>query len=399
MAFALSQTPTAGTGTISVAAGSGAVAGVGTNFSGQALNGRIIIVGRVNFLVTQVASNAAMTISPAPVTDIVGQTFTFVNNGTQINHTGTDTSLAGLAAMPGVLALTIGQQTVYKLGMLRLAQPTTGANLTYNANSEGLAWHAEVSPFEISTGAGRTITMTGARADGTFTGNFYPRAIADPRNGSDFLPSASIFSMSTGTLNATGVWFDANTTQEFTGTVNITDCKWTNTGKTCNFRLNSTSINVNGLALHGANLTLIANPASLNGVKFFNSIYVPVSLPATTEANPRVHSDWDFQGVLPLLNNFGGNPNFTEFVNFANWDGFRVGTNAVLNLAMKFTKQVSFLVKDGAGANLQDCVVYRLDTNNGNRTFYAANEHTILTTAANGTASGKIFAQVGRLPA
>lgn len=398
MTFALSATPTAGTGTISVAAGSGAVTGVGTNFSGQALNGRIIIVGRINFLVTAVASNTAMTVSPAPVTDIVADSFTFVNNGTSINQTGTDTSLAGLAALPGVLVLNIGQQTIYKLGMFRLNQSASGANLTYNANAEGLAWHPNITAPEVQSNSGRTITITGARTDGTYTANFYPRAMAMPRTGSTFLPAQSAIALATGTLNSTGVWFDVNTVEEFTGTVNITDCKWTVTPQTANVRLNSPSININGLDLYGGNLTLIQAPARLDGVRFYNASYTPVSLPATTEANPRTHSNWDFQGALPILNNFGGNNNFTEFVNLGNWDGFRVATNTVLNLAVKLTKQIEVTVKDGNGVAVPDAVVYRLDTNNGSRTFYAADEHLVLTANSSGAVAGKILAQVGRLP-
>jgi hypothetical protein len=98
------------------------------------------------------------------------------------------------------------------------------------------------------------------------------------------------------------------------------------------------------------------------------------------------------------MNNFSGNANYVEFVNFGDWAGFKLATNSAVNMAARFAKAVSVSVLDSASAPITGAIVYRLDTNNGSRTHYAADEHFIQTTAA-GAASGKILALVGRLPA
>lgn len=108
MAFILSQTPTAGTGTISISAYSTNVTGVGTNFTGQALLNKIILINGHNALVTAVASATSMTINRAPSFGRSGVPFSFVNNGTTINQTGTDANPSGLAAITGVFNLVDG---------------------------------------------------------------------------------------------------------------------------------------------------------------------------------------------------------------------------------------------------------------------------------------------------
>jgi hypothetical protein len=162
--------------------------------------------------------------------------------------------------------------------------------------------------------------------------------------------------------------------------------------------MNSGNINVNGMDLHNMPLTLISQAGSLNGLRFYNSGYTPVSLPARTPTNPRIYTDWNFQGKEPLMNNFSGNANYVEFVNFGDWAGFRLATNSAVNMAARFVKNVSVNVIDTLGAGITDAIVYRLDTNNGSRTHYATDEHFIETTAS-GLASGKILALIGRLPA
>jgi hypothetical protein len=67
-------------------------------------------------------------------------------------------------------------------------------------------------------------------------------------------------------------------------------------------------------------------------------------------------------------------------------------------MAARFVKNVSVNVLDTLGAGIAGAIVYRLDTNNGSRTHYATDEHFIQTTAS-GVATGRILAQIGRLPA
>jgi hypothetical protein len=400
MAFGFSTTPGIGVGTISIARNSTTVTGVGTNFQSPSLVNQIILVNGFNSRVTAVASATSMTIVSAPTYDITGETFSFVTAATNINQTGTDTDPSGLSALLGVRTSRVGIQAVYDLGCLRLATTGAAAVFSYDANRHCIVWNNQIVQPELTNGSGRTITITGARTDGTYTAPFYPRALAFPRTipvNSTFLPALRPL-INNGTLNFSGVWIDANQVQEIGGTANFTDIKWSATDQQANFRAASGNLNVNGMDLHNMPLTLTASAGSLNGMRFFNSGYTPVSLPAVAPTNPRIYTNWNFQGSLPLMNNFSNNANYVEFVNFGDWAGFRLATNAAVNMAARFAKAVSVNVIDTLGAGITGAIVYRLDTNNGSRTHYAADEHFIQTTAS-GAASGKILALVGRLPA
>ena len=401
MAFGLSTTAGVGVGTISIARNGTTVTGVGTNFTSPSLVNQIILVNGFNSRVTAVASATSMTIVSAPTYDITGETFRFVTASTVINQTGADTDPSGLSELLGVRTSRVGIQAVYDLGCLRLATTGAAATFSYDANLHCIVWSNQVVQPELTNGAGRIITATGARTDGTYTAPFYPRALAMPRvlpsGDSSFLPARRAI-VNNGTLNFSGVWIDANQVQEIGGTANFTDVKWSATNQAANFRMNSGNINVNGMDLHNMPLTLISQAGSLNGLRFYNSGYTPVSLPARAPTNPRIYTDWNFQGKEPLMNNFSGNANYVEFVNFGDWAGFRLATNSAVNMAARFTKAVSVNVIDTLGAGITDAIVYRLDTNNGSRTHYATDEHFIETTAS-GLANGKILALVGRMPA
>ena len=401
MAFAFSTTPGVGVGTISIARNSNTVIGVGTNFQSPSLVNQIILVNGFNSRVTAVASATSMTINRVPSFEITGDTFSFVTAATVINQTGADTDPSGLSAILGVNTYRVGIQAVYDLGVLRLALTGAAAVFSYDANRHCIVWNNQVSAIELTIGSGRTLTITGARTDGTYTAPFYPRALAMPRvlpaGDSTYLPAHRSV-LNSGTLNISGVWFDTNQVAELGGTANITECKWSATDQQANFRMNSGNININGMDLLNMPLTLIAQAGSLNGLRFYNSGYTPVSLPARTPTNPRIYTDWNFLGSLPLMNNFSGNANYVEFVNFGDWAGFKLATNSAVNMAARFTKAVSVNVLDTLGAGITGAIVYRLDTNNGSRVTYTADEHFIQTTAS-GLASGKILALIGRLPA
>jgi hypothetical protein len=401
MAFAFSTTPGVGVGTISIARNSTTVTGVGTNFQSPSLVNQIILVNGFNSRVTAVASATSMTINRVPSFEITGDTFSFVTAATVINQTGADTDPSGLSALLGVNTYRVGIQAVYDLGVLRLSLSGAAAVFSYDANRHCIVWNNQVSAIELTIGSGRTLTITGARTDGTYTAPFYPRALAMPRvlpaGDSTFLPAHRSV-INSGTVNFSGIWIDGNQVQEMGGTANFTDIKWSTSDQQANYRMNSGNININGMDLLNMPLTLIAQAGSLNGLRFYNSGYTPVSLPARTPTNPRIYTDWNFLGALPLMNNFSGNANYVEFVNFGDWAGFKLATNAAVNMAARFAKAVSVNVIDTLGAGITGAIVYRLDTNNGSRVTYTADEHFIQTTAS-GAASGKILALIGRLPA
>jgi hypothetical protein len=400
MAFAFSTTPGVGVGTISIAKNGTAVTGVGTNFTSPSLVGQIILVNGFNSRVTAVASATAMTIVSAPTYEITGESFSFVTGATQINQTGADTDPSGLAALLGVKVTRVGIQAVYDLGCMRLATTGAAAVFSYDANLHCIVWNNQITQPEFTNGAGRTVTITGARTDGTYTAPFYPRAMAMPRvlpGDSTFIPARRSV-VNNGILNWSGIWIDSNQVQEMGGTANFTEVKWSCTNQQANYRMNSGGININGMDLYNMPLTLIAAAGSLNGMRFYNSGYTPVSLPAVAPGSPRIYTNWNFQGSLPLMNNFSGNANYVEFVNFGDWAGFKLATNSAVNMAARFTKAVTVSVLDSLGVGITGAIVYRLDTNNGSRVTYTADEHFIQTTAS-GAASGKILALIGRLPA
>jgi hypothetical protein len=400
MAFAFSTTATSGVGTISIAKNGSTVTGVGTNFQSPSLVNQIILVNGFNSRVTAVASATSMTINRVPSYEITGETFSFVTAATVINQSGADTDPSGLSALLGVNTYRVGIQAVYDLGVLRLALTGSAAVFSYDANRHCIVWNNQVSAIELTIGSGRTLTITGARTDGTYTAPFYPRALAMPRvlpaGDSTYLPAHRSV-LNSGTLNISGVWFDTNQVAELGGTANITECKWSATDQQANFRMNSGNININGMDLLNMPLTLIAQAGSLNGMRFYNSGYTPVSLPARTPTNPRIYTDWNFLGALPLMNNFSSNANYVEFVNFGDWAGFKLATNSAVNMAARFSKNVSVNVINTLGVGITDAIVYRLDTNNGSRVTYTADENFIQSTVS-GVATGRILALIGRLP-
>jgi hypothetical protein len=401
MAFSFSTTAGVGVGTISIARNSTTVTGVGTNFQSPSLVNQIILVNGFNSRVTAVASATSMTINRVPSFEITGDTFSFVTAATVINQTGADTDPSGLSALLGVNTYRVGIQAVYDLGVLRLALTGSAATFSYDANRHCIVWSNQVSAIELTIGSGRTLTITGARTDGTYTAPFYPRALAMPRvlpaGDSTFLPAHRSL-VNSGVLNISGVWLDTNQVDDLGGTATITECKWSSTDQQANFRLSAANVTINGLDLHNMPLTLLQSGTALNGIRFYNSGYTPVSLPAVAATNPRVYTDWNFLGALPLMNNFSGNANYVEFRNFGDWAGFKLATNSAVNMAARFVKNVSVNVIDTLGAGVTGAIVYRLDTNNGSRVTYTADEHFIQTTAS-GVATGRILAQIGRLPA
>jgi hypothetical protein len=402
MAFAFSVTPTAGTGTISIAKNGATVTGVGTNFQSPSLVGQIILVNGFNSRVTAVASATSMTINRVPSYEITGEAFSFVAGTASIDQSGADTDPSGLSALIGVNTYRVGIQAVYDLGVMRLRTVGAAAVFSYDANRHCIVWSNQITAPEFTNGSGRTTTITGARTDGTYTAPFYPRAMAMPRvlpaGDSTYLPAHRSV-LNSGTLNFSGIWIDANQVQEMGGTANFTEVKWSCTDQQANFRFNSGGITINGIDLHNMPLTLIAAAAALNGLRFYNSGYTPVSLPGVAAGSPRIYTNWNFLGSLPLMNNFGSGANYVEFVNFGDWAGFKLATNSAVNMAARFTKAVTVSVLDSVGVGITGAIVYRLDTNNGNRvTYYLTDEHFIQTTVS-GAASGKILALVGRLPA
>jgi hypothetical protein len=403
MAFAFSTTAGVGVGTISIAKNGNTVTGVGTNFTSPSLVNQIILVNGFNSRVTAVASATSMTINRVPSYDITGESFSFVTAATVINQTGADTDPSGLSALLGVNTYRVGIQAVYDLGVLRLSLSGAAAVFSYDANRHCIVWSNQVAASELTIGSGRTLTITGARTDGTYTAPFYPRALAMPRvlpaGDSTYLPAHRSI-VNSGILNISGTWFDTNQVADLGGTATITNCKWSATDQQANFRMSAANITINGLDLHNMPLTLLQSAAlgALSGLRFYNSGYTPVSLPSVAPSNPRIYTDWNFLGALPLMNNFSGNANYVEFVNFGNWDGFRLASNSAVNMAARFTKAVSVNVIDTLGAGITGAIVYRLDTNNGSRVTYTADENFIQTTAS-GVASGKILALIGRLPA
>jgi hypothetical protein len=189
MAFAFSTTPTIGVGTISIARNSNTVTGVGTDFTSPSLVGQIILVNGFNSRVTAVASATSMTINRVPNYEITSEIFSFVAGNVNINQTGSDTNLTGLASLLGVNTLKVGNQTIYDLGVLRLSLSGASGTLSYTSENECIVFAPQIVAPELTIGAGRILEITGVRTDGTYTNSYYQRALGMPRAGSTFLPA------------------------------------------------------------------------------------------------------------------------------------------------------------------------------------------------------------------
>lgn len=107
MAYTISNTTQ--TGTVSVAAGGVVVTGVGTNFGAGSVGFALVVGSQWGFIRT-VSSATSCTLDRPFATAVTGQAFAFA---TGVNQTGTDTSLAGLDGLAGVMRLSQGDGFLY----------------------------------------------------------------------------------------------------------------------------------------------------------------------------------------------------------------------------------------------------------------------------------------------
>lgn len=105
MAYALVSTT--GSGTVTIAANSRNVTGSGAAFT-SALIGRIFFVGSQWGIVASVTDTATLTLDRPFLTGVSGAAWGHAATNANITQSGTDASLAALAAVPGVLSSTRG---------------------------------------------------------------------------------------------------------------------------------------------------------------------------------------------------------------------------------------------------------------------------------------------------
>jgi len=154
MAFALGTTT--GAGTITIAAGSTVVTGVGTNF--QTTNvGAILVVGSQWGVITSRASTTSVTLDRAFATAVTGSAYTISANIPVITQTGTDTSLSTLTGVPGVTVST-------NLWTITSATLVINGSLTINRLTNRLRF---LNPANLVTSATTPPTLT-IGATGTF---------------------------------------------------------------------------------------------------------------------------------------------------------------------------------------------------------------------------------------
>ena len=320
----------------------------------------------------------------------------FSLNNNIITQTGTDNNLAGLGNITGVTTLLRGGKTLYNLGTRKLS---VAGNLSYNAVTQALVFAPNATEFELTINAGARLFADGRVTLGTETFSSHTDAIIFGRVGiTTFQPSERTIE-NNGILELNGVSVDADTVQNITGTFLPTDVIYRNRGfEPRNFRLNSTNHQVDGLRLENANLTIITEPQTLNGVALVNSQITWVGLSANTPQAPRIYADYSSIGQTPGFSSFT-NAFYAELQDYADWDGIRMGKNNNNPFYLRFTKAINITYKTLAGSNIEGATLFVPDNNNGSRdAAYPADEPVLAVTDAQGNATGRRLIFIARQP-
>jgi hypothetical protein len=186
MAFALGTT--AGAGTISIAAGSTVVTGVGTNF--QAANvGAIIVIGSQWGVIATRTSTTSITIDRPFTTAVTASAYQISANIPVITQTGTDTSLSTLTGVPGV---TVSPSTISIIYTITSATLVVSGSLIYDRLLNRLRFLNSASILKGST------SLPAMRITGTFN-----NSVSQSINGYSFnSPSYALLFESNPTVNS-----------------------------------------------------------------------------------------------------------------------------------------------------------------------------------------------------
>ena len=313
-----------------------------------------------------------------------------------IFQTGTETSLAGLAAISGVTTSLRGAKIIYNTGGRRLV---INGQLSFNSNDEMVHWDVGSPVPELIINGGNALTISGERTVGTLTFFTQEIGLSFERTGATTFAPADSWVTNNGLFTLNGAGVNANSVIAMGGKFVANDALLQNRTLGANFRYQSGTHEINGLRMENLNTTLINTaPAQLNGLAMVNGAFTFVTLPGNTPGNPRLFAEQGVTGGPPTFTNFGTTDNYVEFKNYQDWDGLVMGMNGNVNFSFRFTKDIDISYRSLAGPVIEGAVAYIPDNDNGNRpSFYPNDEPLIAVTGAQGTTSGKRLALIASI--
>ena len=379
MAFALGTTT--GAGTITIAAGSTVVTGIGTNF--QALNvGAIIVVGSQWGVIATRTSTTSITIDRPFATAVTASAYQISADSPVVNQTGTDTALTGLAAVQGVTTMSLGDATIYKiLGMLNITGTLSFNGLTEKFafdNQQDTAVGGQQRDHDIQVSGTLTVNLS-TTVNGTiiYAPDFvyFSRRPGPNGGGGEHQLNAtgsSFYVTATGTVNITGGTYvtQFNFACETGGRFNVTGANLKGRGNRFWMKTGSITTFVNAI-IEGFSIFFNAFPTNISGVTFKNctTITKEVSPTAGFDAAPNVvlSPQW-LATASPIVNIWGGS--WLRVKNSTGGSSLGVLNTAITPWASgiaDFVQDVQFRVKNLAGANVTDFKFSAIESNDGNR--------------------------------
>lgn len=393
-------------GTITVAAGSNSVMATNPVFTSGWV-GFIVQVGAQWGYVAQFISANNVILDRSFATAVNAQSFVGIVNTAIITQSGTDTSMAALASVPGVDTTVSGTDVTYKMRGLQLRFTGT---CTFNPDFEHFVFDATQrgsGGHEVQVSSGGTLNVGSAIVANGYT--YYPSGnafICDkpyPNSGNGFndllTATASLYVAPGGTLNYAGGYSRLKHTCFSEGNFNFIGGTIELTGQVRRFSRwgSGGSYNITGGKLIGVELLFDTFPTSVSGVELVN--LQGISYEKSDSRLPSsVLSGVTFSGSTADATVWYST--FLELRNSSKGSGLAImGDTETSNPnfvgVVIATQDVKFVAKTAQGVPISGAVLYIKDTNNGTRYNgfagydYTADRYYINTTT--GTGESAVF--------
>jgi hypothetical protein len=379
MAFALGTT--AGAGTISIAAGSSVVTGVGTNF--QTANiGAIIVVGSQWGVIATRTSTTSITIDRPFATAVTTSAYQISADIPLITQSGTDTSLAGLATVPGV---TLSPSTISIIYTITSASLVIAGSLIYNRltnrlrflNSASILTGSTTRPVMQITG---TYNNSVSQTINSYSFKSPSYAIlfeSNPTSNSaagNFIGSSSTsisvfegnieFNLNTSNSPQTFV-LEGNTTFQNGSIINATvsgfNVQFTTT-------LNASTLTVNNYNSYGCGMRVLGNTTIINNYLSVGAAGA-INQASSLAVNNPIYAGLQDGGGSIGWRTVNNSLKYFQLLNFASSRVSLIGLaqgNATANSQTLLTNSLNVLAQDSSGV-VQDMKLWAKDSNNGNR--------------------------------
>jgi len=382
MAFALGTT--AGAGTITIAAGSSVVTGIGTNF--QTANvGAILVVSAQWGVIASRTSTTSVTLDRPFATAVTGSAYTISANIPVITQTGTDTSLAGLTSVPGVTA-SPATPTLWTLTSAVL-QINGTLNINRMTNRLRFVNPANITPTLSTTVSAMTVGATGVFNNSvTQTLNGYSFKspsyailfdVVIPNYGTPHSTASLIYGVSGSTITLEGDIEFTNTAGSAitmvgsAGTMTLQNGSMINSS-TVGVNYNFFSIGASAVislinyAGYGVSLRVGENTTNINNYAGIAGPYV-ININTSTTINNAQYSGLQDLGNTVSFRFIAGQ----KYIQFINLSSSRLAptlsnANTLGGSQYLIVNQLS-LTATGAIGNISDVKFWARDSNNGSR--------------------------------